>query len=69
MAFPEIEMWSTNELTDELLAELIEASNAYALCEFHDPVNEIYGNMLARTAEFLPQLLQIAVDARHHGEP
>lgn len=62
--FPDIEMWSPNELTDHALFEMIEASNAYALCQFRDPVNDIYWNMLRTAAGYLPQLLQIAVAAR-----
>ena len=63
--FPDIEMWSENgEMPDAALAEMIEASNAYALCEFNDPVNEIYANMLMSVARYLPQLLTIAVEQR-----
>jgi hypothetical protein len=63
--FPEIEMWSTNgPIPDDALAQMIEASNAYALSEFRDPVNEIYAQMLLAVAPFLPQLLQLAVHAK-----
>jgi hypothetical protein len=67
--FPEIEMWSQNgPMSDEALVEMIEASNAYALCEFQDPVNEIYMDMLLSVARYLPQLLQIAVKGRIKGD-
>jgi hypothetical protein len=63
--FPEIEMWSANgPIPDRDLAEMIEASNAYALCEFNDPVSDIYTAMLFSVARYLPQLLQIAADSR-----
>ena len=66
--FPEIEMWSDNgEIPDQALAYMIEASNAYALCDFHDPVNDIYGEMLMAVAAYLPQLLTIAVERRRLG--
>ena len=63
--FPEIEMWSENgAMPDAALVEMIEASNAYALCEFNDPVNQIYADMLMSVAPYLPQLLAIAVEYR-----
>lgn len=58
-------MWSENgEMPDSALVEMIEASNAYALCDFQDPVNDIYAAMLLSVAPYLPQLLAIAVEAR-----
>jgi hypothetical protein len=65
VTFPEIEMWSGGPpLDDAALVAMIEASNAYALCEFHDPVNEIYDTMWRAVAGYLPELLQIAVKER-----
>ena len=64
-AFPEIEMWSDNgPMPDAALVAMIEASNAYAFAEFHDPVNQIYTDMLMSVAPYLPQLLAIAVEYR-----
>jgi hypothetical protein len=55
VTFPEIEMWSGGPpLDDAALVAMIEASNAYALCEFHDPVNEIYETMWRAVAGYLP---------------
>ena len=63
--FPEIEMWSGGPpLDDAALFTMIEASNAYAFCQFHDPVNEIYETMWRAVAGYLPELLQIAVNER-----
>jgi len=63
--FPDIEMWSVNgDMPDRALVKMIEASNAYALSEFTDPVNQIYTDMLMAVAPYLPQLLAIAVENR-----
>lgn len=58
MILPEI------ELDDLALARMIEANNAYALCEFRDPVNDIYTAMLMSVAGYIPQLLNIAATKR-----
>jgi hypothetical protein len=65
---PEIEMWSTNPLDDKALFEMIEASNAYALCKFTDPVNKIYWDMLLAVSGYIPQLLKIAVEDRRKNQ-
>ena len=62
--FPEIEMWSDNDLTDTALFNMIEASNAYALCNVSDPVNAIYQEMWMAVGGFIPQLLKHYADSK-----